>query len=97
MIYSYLDRLSNISKWLVSLMDSIFKLYRAKILYELSTYTIIHIHIEKMTVVSPLNNIYYYSSYDTRMTLTQFSDMIIHTQIKWMIVVLVLNNIYISG
>jgi len=46
------------SKLLVSLLDNIYMEYNTKILFELSTLTIIHIQIIWMTVLSVLTHIF---------------------------------------
>ena len=84
-------------KGLVSLLTSRVKKYRAKIRFALSTNTSINIQMERMAVVSPLNDIYYYSLYYTRVTDTSSTDTTIHIQIEWLIAVLVQNNIFASG
>ena len=57
----------------------------------------IHFHIVKITVVSPLHDIYCYVLYDTRMMLKIKTDTCINVQIKSMIVVLDLNHILVSA
>jgi len=55
---------------LVSMLDSIYIKYDSKILFAWYPDTSIHIQIEDTTVVSSLNNIYYYPLYHTTILLT---------------------------
>jgi hypothetical protein len=58
------------TKLLVSYLENIYKKYDIKHLFPLSTDTSICIQIKEMSVVSPLNDIYYNWLYDTRMMLS---------------------------
>jgi len=69
-------------KLLVSLLDSIYSKHDSKILFVLYTDTSIHIQIEALTVLSTLNNIYYYLLYDTGMLFTSSRDITDQTQIE---------------
>jgi len=55
------------NKLLVSLLDSLFIQYNSKILLALYTDTGNHTQIKAMTVLSSLNNIYYYLMNDPAM------------------------------